>query len=230
MPRLRAPGTVRHRHGGGPGVRDRRHAPLNRRSARSPRNSFLLRKLLPPAAPDLSPAAVARWPADPSALRPRSTRRPPSTRLAPLFPHAGDVPRRHRRLEIFRSPVPRRARSRPGWGKRCAASERPVPGRSPADDRPRFRSVVEIFPPRLQPPAVVGDILARHAGWPFDPARPSPRGERAPPRRARAAERLKNVEGALPRPEGESLPERGSSSWTTCITSGATARAAPPSP
>ncbi len=187
----------------------------------------LLRAFLPPSVPDLSPAAVARWPADaaPPDRAPLAGTPPPFHAARSLFAHAGDVRAAVVASKYSGRPFPARA-----VAKRLEAAIRgewkdlfpdgPPPTIVPVPVRP-----LKYYRRGFNLPARGGVRPARMLGWPVDPLVLRRERERAPQAGLRRADRRRNVEDAFRVPRGMTAPGRVLL-LDDVYTSGATARAA----
>ncbi len=192
------------------------------------REILLLREFLPPAAPDLSPRAVARWPAaavPPSSGVSRADAPPPFHAARSLFVYAGDV-----RSAIVSSKYSGRPFPADAIAQRMRDALREPWGDLFPDGPPPTIVPVPVHPLKylrrgFNLPALVGDPLARMLGWPFDPLVLSRRRERLPQAGLRLADRRGNVEGAFRVPRGKDVPARVLL-LDDVYTSGATAQAA----
>ncbi|GAB4237257.1 MAG: ComF family protein [Deltaproteobacteria bacterium] len=189
---------------------------------RIPGGISVLRCLLPPASPDLSPAAVARWPvlpetecprcgapapAGPAALCPLCAASPPPFDAArSLFPYAGDVRAAIVAAKYGGRPFPARAvalRLRDAvtgrWSDLFPDGDPPTVVPVPAHPWKYLRRGFNL-------PALIGDRLARRAGFAFDPAALARDRGSAPQAGTPGIRRRQNVEGIFHARRGRTAP------------------------
>jgi predicted amidophosphoribosyltransferase len=183
-----------------------------------------LRELLPAASPDLSPAAVARWPAHGGATCPRcgafegpgsgpnpslcglcSAAPPPFDAARSLFAYAGDVRAAIVGSKYAGRPYPvdavalRLHETLAGrWRDLVPDGTRPVVVPVPAHPWKYFRRGFNL-------PALIASRLSRRAGLPFDPLALSRSRERIPQTRLSGSLRHENVEGVFRVPRGRKV-------------------------
>jgi len=184
-----------------------------------------LRDLLPAATPDLSPSAVARWPAHIFAVCPRcgafdrsapgphpspcslcAAAPPPFDAARSLFDYAGDVRAAIVAAKYAGRPYPVDAVSlrlreilTGGWRDLIPDGAPPTVVPVPAHPWKYFRRGFNL-------PALIAYRLSRHLGLPFDPLALSRTRERVPQARLPGFLRHENVEGAFRVPRGRKVP------------------------
>ena len=184
-----------------------------------------LRDLLPAAAPDLSPSAVARWPAHAFAVCPRcgafdrsapgphpfpcglcAAVPPPFDAARSLFAYAGDVRAAIVAAKYAGRPYPVDAVS---LRLRETLSERwrdLIPDGAPPTVVPVPANPWKYFRRGFNLPALIASRLSRQIGLPFDPLALSRTREGLPQARLPGILRHENVEGAFRVPRGRSVP------------------------
>jgi predicted amidophosphoribosyltransferase len=184
-----------------------------------------LRDLLPAASPDLSPSAVARWPAHAFAVCPRcgafegngpaphsspcglcATASPPFDAARSLFSYAGDVRAAIVAAKYAGRPYPvdtvalRLHESLVGrWRDLIPDGVSPTVVPVPAHPWKYFSRGFNL-------PALIASRLSRRTGLPFDPLALSRTRGRVPQARLSAILRHENVEGAFRVPRGRKVP------------------------
>ena len=183
-----------------------------------------LRDFLPAASPDLSPPAVARWPAyigatcprcgafEASGAAPRSpcglcaASPPPFDAARSLFAYAGDVRAAIVATKYAGLPYPvdavalrLREALEGGWRDLIPDADPPTVVPVPVHPWKYFRRGFNL-------PALIASRLSRHGGFPFDPLALSRNTERIPQARLPGILRHGNVEGAFRAPRGRKVP------------------------
>ena len=184
-----------------------------------------LRGLLPAASPDLSPSAVARWPARIFAVCPRcgafegtgpapdpspcvvcAAAPPPFDAARSLFAYTGDVRAAIVATKYAGRPYPadavalRLRESLVGrWGGLIPDGTPPTVVPVPVHPWKYLRRGFNL-------PALIASRLSRHMGLPFDPLALSRTRERVPQARLPGNLRRENVEGAFRVPRGRKIP------------------------
>ena len=184
-----------------------------------------LRDLLPESSPDLSPSAVARWPAHEGATCPRcgafegpgpgphlspcglcAAVPPPFDAARSLFSYAGDVRRAIVATKYAGRPYPVDAVAQRlhetlvgGWKDLIPDGTPPTVVPVPAHPWKYFRRGFNL-------PALIASRLSRRIGLPFEPLALSRTRGRIPQARLPGILRHENVEGAFRVPRGRKVP------------------------
>jgi predicted amidophosphoribosyltransferase len=184
-----------------------------------------LRDLLPAASPDLSPSAVARWPAHTEAVCPRcgafdpsghgphpspcglcASAPPPFDAARSLFAYAGDVRAAIVATKYAGRPYPldavalRLHESLVGrWRDLIPDGALPTVVPVPAHPWKYFRRGFNL-------PALIASRLSRRVGIPFDPLALSRTREQVPQARLPGILRHENVKAAFRVPRGQKVP------------------------
>jgi len=202
-----------------------------------------LRDLVPAVSPDLSPSAVARWPAHDFAVCPRcgafersgaaphpspcgrcADDPPPFDAARSLFAYAGDVRSAIVATKYAGRPYPvdavaRRLRDTLTGRWRDLIPDADLPTVVPVPVHPW-----KYFRRGFNLPALIASRLSRHLGLPYDPLALSRTRERVPQAGLSGSLRHENVAGAFRVPRGRKVP-RAILLFDDVFTSGATAEA-----
>ena len=184
-----------------------------------------LRELLPAASPDLSPSAVAQWPAHASAVCPRcgafggpgpglppspcavcAVTPPPFDAARSLFAYAGDVRAAIVAAKYAGRPYPVDAVALRLHETLAGRWKDLIPDGVPPTVVPVPAHPWKYFRRGFNLPALIAFRLSRRIGLPFDPLALSRTRERVPQARLPAILRSENVEGAFRVPRGRSVP------------------------
>jgi len=184
-----------------------------------------LRDLLPPASPDLSPSAVARWPAHVGATCPRCgaflvsghgphpspcgpcAAAPPTFDVArSLFDYAGDVRAAIVAAKYAGRPYPVDAVTLRLHETLVGRWRDLIPDGAPPTVVPVPAHPWKYFRRGFNLPALIASRLSRRIGLPFDPLALSRTRGRVPQARLPGNLRHENVEGAFRVPRGREVP------------------------
>ncbi len=184
-----------------------------------------LRDLLPAAISDLSASAVARWPAHAGATCPRCgafcghepplhpppcgpcSADPPSFAAArSLFAYAGDVRAAIVAAKYAGRPYPVRAVALRIREALAGQWKDLIPDEAPPTVVPVPAHPWKYFRRGFNLPALIGSVLSRRTGFPFDPLALSRIRGRVPQARLPAGSRRENVEGAFRAPRRRKVP------------------------
>ncbi len=184
-----------------------------------------LRDLLPVATPDLSPSAVARWPAHAFAVCPRcgaffvsgsapqpapcgpcAAAPPPFDAARSLFAYAGDVRSAIITTKYAGRPFPVDAVSLRLCEAIAGRWRDLIPDGAPPTVVPVPAHPWKYFRRGFNLPALIASRLSRHLGLPFDPLALSGTRQRLPQARLPGILRQENVERAFRVPRGRNVP------------------------
>ena len=186
---------------------------------------MLLQDFLPPATPDISPEAAAKWPAALFSIPCDAGYDPPYREAHALFAYAHDVRSAILASKYTGRPFPAQAVAKrlheafqDPW--KDLFSGRPAPVIVPVPIHP-----FKYFRRGFNLPALVGAELARLTGWPYNPLALHRRPERLPQAGLPLNDRDSNIKDAFFAPTRKNLPSRVLL-LDDVLTSGATARSA----
>jgi len=184
-----------------------------------------LRDLLPVASIDLSPSAVARWPAHTEAVCPRcgafegsgsgpnpspcgpcAAAPPPFDAARSLFAYAGDVRAAIVAAKYAGRPYPVDVVALRIHETLIGRWRDLIPDGAPPTVVPVPAHPWKYFRRGFNLPALIGSRLSRHIGLPFDPLALSRTRGRVPQARLPGNLRHENVEGAFRVPRGREVP------------------------
>ena len=184
-----------------------------------------LRDFLPSASPDLSPSAVARWPAHDLAVCPRcgafegpgpglhpspcgicAAAPPPFDAARSLFAYAGDVRAAIVATKYAGRPYPVDVVAQRIHETLVGRWRDLIPDRAPPTVVPVPIHPWKYFRRGFNLPALVASRLSRRIGLPFDPLALSRTRDRIPQARLPGSHRHENVEGAFRVPQSRAVP------------------------